>query len=912
MKYVYLISLFLILTLIVSPKHTHAESLRLYYDWSTTINNNNILGVAAVEPIASSSAGIKVSRFNRYIVGGDLLPNNPLYFLKRVQENVILLSAPNSKEREKYRIVIAGEKVNELQKLVELDNLTDIMTAASLYKDHITTANENIQKLSSEKIDISDMIVFYEKETAKHFVVLENTEAKARDKVKPSIKPAVEANENSIKTVSEIKKEPIISTEAMIRLQALHAQGIIGDAELKTILETKTRTELHQRMRSYVEAGKMPEADFILLYGSVMRLYPEEFTKIRELKKFIELTKLESIRPDDTTLQQIQAFAKTYKPGQSVPVELQKYWIPIIRLDDLQNTIRPDLIDIALFNNNEQTSKKYKEVVEKLKPRPEDIAFIQVLLDKQKIEISKLPPEYQRMYNLAKTYGAQCGADYKWVQSDSLTTGGYCKPSNLQTKPLEISEKLVDCQQEVTSAKSPEGVCVTFSTVCIPQRWTKVKSCTETPSPVNLGSTLKTIQCPSNSHFVPVSYLPDGGYCVPNYSPVSKEEVCPYGYHRNYSGGSCLVDALTATSTSAPIIPLTNTPGEFPSPVYTNTSSSVSPTTVAPTTISASVSPSASSCKKWGEKCGGVNLYSDPRACCIDLGLSCTFRSGVSQDEAKCECSNGKTPGPDGKCPLGTFTQNSTGLAGYSPLSYGTCPVGYTFDGGVCKGYFGEQGGCAAGYTWDSSAGKCLPPSVTPTPTQVSAIGTCPSGYSPYGHSTNICASGGTSGGFSTCPVGYSWNSSNTDCINPNAPTSTSPTTVPPTSAATPTNSVSIPTPTVIPTSVPPTSTPTPAPPPPTATPAPNERPTISITSPSSDSTISGSVTVQVDANDNEGIEKVEIYLEGKLSATLFSKPYETSWNTSTVPNGKRCIDAYAYDKHYYSAITRTCVTVSN
>ena len=60
--------------------------------------------------------------------------------------------------------------------------------------------------------------------------------------------------------------------------------------------------------------------------------------------RFQEMQRLEEQKPSDTVLNKIQAFAKTYNPGDQVPVELRKYWVPVVRLEEIQNTLRPDLL----------------------------------------------------------------------------------------------------------------------------------------------------------------------------------------------------------------------------------------------------------------------------------------------------------------------------------------------------------------------------------------------------------------------------------------------------------------------------------------------------------------------------------------------------------------------------------------
>src|SRR5436309_10555397 len=96
--------------------------------------------------------------------------------------------------------------------------------------------------------------------------------------------------------------------------------------------------------------------------------------------------------------------------------------------------------------------------------------------------------------------------------------------------------------------------------------------------------------------------------------------------------------------------------------------------------------------------------------------------------------------------------------------------------------------------------------------------------------------------------------------------------------------------------------------PPPDTTP-----PTVSITSPSSGSTVSGTITVTASASDNVGVVSVQFLLDGNVAAEDTSSPYSVSWDTTSAGNGSHTLTARARDAAgnttTSSAVT---VTVSN
>lgn len=89
--------------------------------------------------------------------------------------------------------------------------------------------------------------------------------------------------------------------------------------------------------------------------------------------------------------------------------------------------------------------------------------------------------------------------------------------------------------------------------------------------------------------------------------------------------------------------------------------------------------------------------------------------------------------------------------------------------------------------------------------------------------------------------------------------------------------------------------------------------PTVSLTAPAANATVSGTVSVAATASDNVGVTKVEFYVNNVLKATDTAGPYTYSWDTTAVANGSYTLTVKAYDAAgnvgQSSAIT---VTVSN
>ena len=99
----------------------------------------------------------------------------------------------------------------------------------------------------------------------------------------------------------------------------------------------------------------------------------------------------------------------------------------------------------------------------------------------------------------------------------------------------------------------------------------------------------------------------------------------------------------------------------------------------------------------------------------------------------------------------------------------------------------------------------------------------------------------------------------------------------------------------------------------PTPTPTDTIAPTVSVTAPGNNATVSGTVSVAASASDNVGVSKVEFYINGILKATDTAAPYNYSWNTTSAADGVYTTAAKAYDAAgNVGQSTNITVTVKN
>lgn len=73
-------------------------------------------------------------------------------------------------------------------------------------------------------------------------------------------------------------------------------------------------------------------------------------------------------------------------------------------------------------------------------------------------------------------------------------------------------------------------------------------------------------------------------------------------------------------------------------------------------------------------------------------------------------------------------------------------------------------------------------------------------------------------------------------------------------------------------------------------------KPTVSITSPTNSSSVTGTINVGVSASDNVGVNSVKLSVDGTVINTVVSAPYNFSWNTSSLVTGIHSLTATATD----------------
>lgn len=696
----------LVLLLVISvsffnPSVYGLEKPHQYFDWNRySVVDGRVLGETTSSTSVKTNEDYKNFKRPKYFFGflTNTASDNPFYFLKKMEEGLSVNFTFDSQKREEKRLNYAAERLAEIEQLSNKGKSALASNLASDYEDLLTTVAQNISNMKRQGRDIKKLLSIVDIEASRHTLVLEELALKLPPQAESGIKTALSASEQVVDAAADGLGKPAIPEELVQRLQSLKAQGLLSPEEVTKLIGVDSRRKAREELRKYTQAGLLPEADFKKLDESARNYFPTGYMTIIEVKKFNELKQLETQKPDEQTLKRLQEFAKEYKQGEVVPTELRRYWVPMVRIEELQNTVRPDLISEDFFKYRPEEKQKYQEVVERMKPKKEDVEYINQLVQQNSNLLND--PSFARIKAIADKFGSSESSEYQ--------------------------------------------------------------------SPVQRS-------CSFGSHWVNISFMPEGGYCAPNYnysvssSGEIKDSPCPPSYHRSYPGSPCLPDnpngsGITGSLPAAGSCPAgyswkTETStfrGGYCSPDYTTSSTGGYPGGFAVPGYCPQGKifregkcydyspPPANGCLSgsyWnGEKCVapkecGPGYYQDYSGECKSSSQEyeryknkCTGREMPSEgcggggwwDMETCSC---KTGGGNYGCP-----PPASGCTGGKTWDKGTCtcrpdcPSGTAWNGSNCMTNSGPQvtpgswtscspptSGCTGGMNWDRGTCTCRP-----------------------------------------------------------------------------------------------------------------------------------------------------------------------------------------------------------
>ncbi len=868
-----------LLLLLQTPSAYAIDSPQRYFDYNPYYEPK-VLGVFAQESSPSGEpVGYKdYKEFAGYFLAftKDLAPDSPLYFLKPLQEQVALaLTTGNPVRRAETLLAIGGERTSELDAMAEAGNTDAVKTLATSYDRTMADQARTLEALQG-KPEATPILLETDKEVAKHLLTLEEVSLKVPEAASAHIQTALTKAEEVVDLVADASGRPAVPQEMIARLQAYKAQGLLSEEEITKIVSSTSRRDARHEFKKLADSRIVPLADVKKFDEAAAAYYPDGFARAVELRKFRELSELEKDRPDEGTVQQIQDFARQYQPGDIVPPSIRGWWAPMVRLEELQATFRPDLLEAAAyFKYRPEEQQKYTELVERMKPTEKDMTYVRSIVASNPSAAND--PSYSRILTLGDRFGtadtspvnspvaASCGRESHWVSVPFMPGGGYCVPDLVY-------------QSLSTGTASGETPCppnyrrLGAGGSCYPQNSSGPGISQYLPSP---GS------CPSGYHWETDRATGRGGYCAPDYmtggggypSPITPPSYCPQGTmfregkceeykpppaqgcpkNSWWNGQKCIEQKDCGVGRYQ------DSNGECKSSAdeYNKYQSQCKDRPIPAGGCGSGWWDMAScscvggqpgggggtgSCQKPAD-CGSLNTYWDAGSC----QCRSTFDprpspypgggGGVTTESMKASCERGgcRWTGVNNacECPGSGGSSGGGGSWGGTPSSAAqeaACRAG----GGRCVSWTNGACGCERGTSGGgSSGGGYTPPGSSYNPEEMCrrapncswANGTCGCSSSSGGgtYSGSGSSGGGTSGGSATppsCGSGYYWNGSS--CVP--SESQPQPSSYSPPSATSPAPTSAPPPPSEPPpSSPPPASEPPPAPPPSESTPAPSQ-----------------------------------------------------------------------------------------
>lgn len=816
-----------------------------------------------------------------YFVAND----SPFYFLKQFGETIQTTTAFTPEAREQVRISQADERLTEGYYSLKKGNVKDFEKSLSLYTNTMQDVFNNLSTSSFSPEAKKAIAERLSKEAPEQNMLLQKTEALAKDEQSTPISAAVSSTILAVDKAADLSGEPPIPDEIKTKIESL-SEKMISEEEKKKLLETGSRVDIRLKIGGLVSVGALTTKDTSFLNKDFESVGQDAKIKLGELKKLEEIVTVtqkkdeveERIQKNEKIVNKLTEFEKTFEPGQEIPAEIRPY-VGLTRINEIAGTIRPDIISLEDFQSRKDVVLAVATLQEEFRPTKESIK--QVTDFRRKNPDKPLPLELARIEALSYNLGTREQAGSCYLPSPPFPANTPCPPpgaaiavtsyyggqwtgpkygsSNTTNQPAVSTDKdgkpLVYGQgpQSTGSGTCPNDYHWMYDSGgwCMANSGGYSPSSSYAPSGSGPGYTpyspyYTTPGAPPAGYPSPYSYSPPSYYgsaptsyttyppsgTVPGSGPQpTSPGKCQAGFHwMSDSGGWCMSDGPTYVPSGLPTTPTTG--GYSPNltqsscgPGYYWDGKGCLPNPSGNYPSSNYNSPPGSYYSGWsGSTCN------PPSGGCGSSSYwdysSCSCRGSSSYSGSGGALPNNYSPSYSG--------QSSGSSAGCSNYPSGGCGSNGWFDWGSCScktGSTTSPNSYSSGY--NPSTGSCTQQSCRSgewfdggtcscRPTSGSGSSYTPPSSGSYSGSSGGGSSGGSSG---SCPSGYHWMSDNGGwCMSDGGSSSSGGSTPPPSGNSGSYTPPSQPSPgEPAPAPVPPPSEPAPAPAPPPPPPPPSE-----------------------------------------------------------------------------------------
>lgn len=333
------------------------------------------------------------------------------HFLEvRVMEPLVDAVTPGTAVEE--ALAHAAERAAEVSELATAGEASAVAVVAAELPAAL--ADAGLDSASDEALRV------FEKEVAGIMTVLEQQLPAVSEETQAVLTHAIGAcQKEGLDAAADALNRPAVTAGATQLLQSGQVLGVITPAHAEAVFQADSRGEVRDVLGQLEDQGYFSAADVKgALDEAQMVTYPAEAAATTEYYKIKELARVETLQPSDDVKVKLEEFGKTYTPGAPVPPELAPFWVGAVRLEQLQATVRPDLIPkealAAMQSSQPSLGAYYIALTERLKPAPTDIAALEQARAAARAQYTEaenidvyLAPSLQRLAAFEKNLGVK-------------------------------------------------------------------------------------------------------------------------------------------------------------------------------------------------------------------------------------------------------------------------------------------------------------------------------------------------------------------------------------------------------------------------------------------------------------------------------------------------------------------------
>ena len=445
---------------LVLPRFAFAyhNSFQSFYDWGPwyKTSKQHVLA-SSTSSAASNQKEAIIAEASKEVIKSPtgLLPNNPLYLLKPLTENIGLFFMFDPKAKIERELVISEERLAEVQFLLEQQKGKNVGKVLDSYEKLISDVANHLTTLKKDDAG-KQLAKRIEKESAKQSIFLEKVELIVPDDTKDNVDQAIAKSKKTMDTTADMLNRDPLPLDMKARIESLNAIGVISDAQASALFAIDSRSKARERMESLASQQVLPLSDLRRLDEAQLGYYPDDYYALAEIKKIYEFKALLDNAPDEPIRSRLAEFGSGYKSGDPIPPDLKPWWLREQRLQELQFTLRPDLFVNSIIPKDAQGYKAIENIVNSFRPTAQQLQTVDTWVKENPNKIP--PPEISRIVGLATNLGTPVA----WTPPANM--GEVQKANRQMLHPY--------CLDSPTRAKHvTTGEIKTFPTTCLPPNW---------------------------------------------------------------------------------------------------------------------------------------------------------------------------------------------------------------------------------------------------------------------------------------------------------------------------------------------------------------------------------------------------------------------------------------------------------